>query len=329
MDKTTLSIVYMGTPEFAVAPLRALLDAGYHITGVVTTPDKPAGRGMKLQASPVKQFALEHGIPVLQPEKLKDESFLEDLRAWKADLQVVVAFRMLPEVVWSMPPMGTFNLHASLLPQYRGAAPIHWAVINGEKETGVTTFMLQHAIDTGDVLLQEALSIGDSENTGSVHDRLMVLGSDVVVRTVEALLEGSMCPQPQNGMVQEASVLQPAPKLFKENTGIDWTRDGRALFNFVRGLSPYPAAWTTLVPNEPSVGEPIAVRIFEAAFVEAQHDLSPGILVTDNHRKRLQVAVKDGFLSLLRLQSAGRKQLGVEEWLRGVPTVEEWHFISQ
>lgn len=325
MNTSSMSIVYMGTPEFAVAPLRALLDGGYNVIGVVTAPDKPAGRGMKLQASPVKQFAVERGIPVLQPEKLKDEAFLEALRAWKADLQIVVAFRMLPEVVWSMPPRGTFNLHASLLPQYRGAAPIHWAVMNGDTKTGVTTFMLQHAIDTGDVLLQKSISIGPSENTGSVHDRLMTLGAEVVVSTVDALLNNNVSAKPQHEMLLPEGQLKPAPKLFKDNTCVDWTRDGRLLFNFIRGLSPFPTAWSTLVPLHDGVEEPIVVKFFEAAFVEAEHDLQPGTLVTD-HKKWLQVAVKDGFISLLRLQSAGRKQLGVEEWLRGFPTIDQWVF---
>lgn len=328
MNKTALSIVYMGTPEFAVAPLKALLDAGYTVVGVVTAPDKPAGRGMKLQASPVKQFAVERGLPVLQPEKLRDEAFLEALRAWKADLQIVVAFRMLPEVVWSMPARGTFNLHASLLPQYRGAAPIHWAVINGETETGVTTFMLQQAIDTGDVLLQEALSIGPAENTGSVHDRLMVLGADVVVRTVDALLGGKAMARPQRDMVQSESTLNPAPKLFKDNTCVDWSRDGRSLFNFIRGLSPFPTAWSTLIPLVSEGAEPIVVKLFEADFIPAAHTLSPGTLVAD-HGKSLRVAVKDGYISLLRLQSAGRKQLGVEAWLRGFPTVDDWRFLTR
>jgi methionyl-tRNA formyltransferase len=325
MNQTVLSIVYMGTPEFAVAPLRALLDAGYRVVGVVTAPDKPAGRGMKLQASPVKQFAMERGLPVLQPDKLRDEAFLEALRAWKADLQIVVAFRMLPEVVWSMPPMGTFNLHASMLPQYRGAAPIHWAVMNGETETGVTTFMLQHAIDTGDVLLQEALPIGPSENTGSVHDRLMELGAGVVVRTVDALLNKEVKAKPQHEWLLPEPQLKPAPKLFKDNTCLDWTLDGHTLYNFIRGLSPFPTAWSTLVPLHAREEEPIVVKVFEAAFVETKHAFSPGTLVTD-HKKMLHVAVKDGFISLLRLQSAGRKQLGVEEWLRGFPSIENWRF---
>lgn len=325
MNKSSLSIVYMGTPDFAVEPLRALLDAGYRVVGVVTTPDKPAGRGMKLQSSPVKQFAVERGLPVLQPEKLKDEAFLDALRAWKADLQIVVAFRMLPEVVWSMPPMGTFNLHASLLPQYRGAAPIHWAVMNGETETGVTTFMLQQAIDTGDVLLQEALPIGSVENTGSVHDRLMVLGATVVVRTVEALLCDEVKARPQRDWQLSESQLKPAPKLFKDNTCLDWTRDGRSLFNYIRGLSPFPTAWSTLVPLHTSEEGSIVVKVFEALFVEAEHALSPGTLVTDQ-KKMLYVAVKDGFISLLRLQSAGRRQLRVEEWLRGFPAIENWRF---
>lgn len=325
MNKSSLSIVYMGTPDFAVEPLRALLSNGYNVVGVVTTPDKPAGRGMKLQLSPVKQFALEHGLPVLQPEKLKDEAFLEALSALKADLQVVVAFRVLPEVVWSMPSMGTFNLHASLLPQYRGAAPIHWAVMNGETVTGVTTFMLNKSVDTGDVLLQEELSIGPKETTGSVHDRLMKLGAEVVVRTVEALLDGSIQARPQHEWAVPESKLKPAPKLFKDNTRLDWSKNGRFLFNFIRGLSPFPTAWTVLVPRQSNGEPPIPVKIYEAMFVEAEHGFPPGTLVT-NHKIQLYVAVEDGYMSILCLQSAGRKRLGVEEWLRGFSGVENWCF---
>ena len=221
MNSKDLRIIYMGTPDFAVAPLQALVEGGYKVVAVVTMPDKAIGRGMKIQSSAVKQYAQSVGLPILQPEKLKDEAFLESLRAYQADLQIVVAFRMLPEVVWNMPPMGTFNLHASLLPQYRGAAPIHWAVINGDKRTGVTTFLLQHEIDTGNILLQESIDIAADECTGSVHDRLMAIGAHLVPRTVDLLAAGNYKALHQSDLADEAS-LRPAPKLFKDNTCIDW-----------------------------------------------------------------------------------------------------------
>lgn len=315
----------MGTPDFAVAPLKALVEGGYTIAGVVTMPDKPAGRGMKLQASPVKQYALSNQLPLLQPERLKDPDFLNALKAWGADLFIVVAFRMLPEVVWAMPRLGTFNLHASLLPQYRGAAPIHWAVINGEPETGVTTFLLQQTIDTGDILLQATLPIGPEECTGSVHDRLMELGADLVVRTVDRLAAGGARPQPQDGLV-DAAALKPAPKLFKDNTRLDWQHDGRTVYNFIRGLSPYPAAWTTMVPLNNLEVEPLTVKVFEAGFEAVVHRLTPGHLVTDG-KTLLQVAVPDGFVQLKSLQSAGRKVLPVDAWLRGFPGVSGWRFV--
>lgn len=318
MEKEALRIVYMGTPEFAVEPLKTLVEGGYNIVAVITMPDKPSGRGMKLQASQVKQYASSVNIPVLQPEKLKDEVFLEELRSYRADLQIVVAFRMLPEVVWSMPPMGTFNLHASLLPQYRGAAPIHHAVMNGEKETGVTTFFLQHDIDTGNIIYQERIPIGDDECTGSVHDRLMTLGSTLVKKTVDAILDGSVDSKPQVSMLKEMSLMA-APKLNRENTHIDWSYDGMTIFNFIRGLSPYPTAWTELCN---SGGECTDLKIFKATFLKAEHNLRTGTLSSDG-KKKLDVAVIDGFISLERLQLAGRKALSVEELLRGFPQIAD------
>ena len=244
MKKEDLRIVYMGTPDFAVEPLRCLVEGGYNVVGVITMPDKPAGRGHKLQQSPVKQYALAHGLPLLQPEKLKDETFLAQLRTWQADLQIVVAFRMLPEVVWAMPRLGTFNLHASLLPQYRGAAPINWAVINGDTETGVTTFFLKHEIDTGEVIRQERVAIADTDDAGTVHDRLMLLGGRVVTETVDAILDGTATSIPQEQMAASGP-LRPAPKIFKDTCRIDWSRPVKEVYDFVRGLSPYPAAWTS------------------------------------------------------------------------------------
>lgn len=324
MTEKPLSIVYMGTPDFAVAPLKALVEGGYRVVGVVTMPDKPAGRGMKLQMSPVKAFALSRQLPLLQPEKLKDSDFLEALKAWGADLFIVVAFRMLPEVVWAMPRLGTFNLHASLLPQYRGAAPIHWAVINGESETGVTTFQLQQTIDTGDILLQAALPIGPDECTGSVHDRLMVLGAELVLRTVDLLASGGARPQPQASLVEAASLKQ-APKLFKDNTRLNWQQNGLSIFHFIRGLSPYPAAWTTLMSTSDPDQEPLTVKVFEAGFEPIVHDMSPGEVLTDG-KTYLHVAVSDGFIVLRRLQTAGRKVLPVDAWLRGFPGLSDWSF---
>ena len=246
MEKKDLRIVYMGTPEFAVESLKRLVEGGYNIVGVITMPDKPMGRhGSVLQPSPVKQYAVSQGLKVLQPEKLKDESFVAELRELKADLQIVVAFRMLPEVVWNMPRLGTFNLHASLLPQYRGAAPINWAVINGETETGITTFFLKHEIDTGEIIDQVRVPIADTDNVGDVYERLMNLGGDLVVKTVDSILDGSVKTVPQDKLA-EGEVLRPAPKIFKETCRIDWSKGVKQIYDFVRGLSPYPAAWTEL-----------------------------------------------------------------------------------
>ena len=251
MDKQSIRIIYMGTPDFAVESLRALVEGGYNVVAVVTMPDKPAGRGHQLQFSAVKQYALSVGLPILQPERLKDEAFLDELRSYQADLQIVVAFRMLPEVVWNMPRLGTFNLHASLLPQYRGAAPINWAVMNGDTETGATTFMLQHEIDTGNIILQERIPIADDENVGSVHDRLMIMGAGLVTRTVDAIIEAENCGQPIATIPQDDSIqLRPAPKIFKDTCAIDFSRTAQQIRNHVRGLSPYPAAWICEMPAE-------------------------------------------------------------------------------
>ena len=311
-DKAALRIVYMGTPEFAVEPLRRLVEGGYHVVGVITMPDKPAGRGYKVQHSAVKQYALSQGLPLLQPEKLKDEAFLEQLRAWKADLQIVVAFRMLPEVVWSMPRLGTFNLHASLLPQYRGAAPINWAVMNGETETGATTFFLKHEIDTGAVIRQTRIPIADTDDVGTVHDRLMKVGGDLVVETVDAILDGSAQAIPQEQMAVEGE-LHPAPKIFKDTCRIDWAQPTKRVYDHVRGLSPYPGAWTELV--SPS-GESTILKIFEAEKVDEPHALEPGTIVTDGE-KLLRVATGSGLVAVRSLQQAGKKRLKADEFLRG------------
>ena len=323
MKKEDLRIVYMGTPEFAVESLRCLVEGGYKVVGVVTMPDKPVGRGHKIQYSPVKQYALAQGLPLLQPEKLKDEAFLEALRAWKADLQIVVAFRMLPEVVWNMPRLGTFNLHASLLPQYRGAAPINWAVINGETETGVTTFFLKHEIDTGEVIRQVRVPIADTDNVGTVHDRLMALGGKLVVETVDDILNGTVRGTPQEEMKVEGG-LRPAPKIFKDTCRIDWSHSVKSIYDFVRGLSPYPAAWTELVQPD---GQKLQMKVFETGKMPGAADgCAPGTLRTDG-KTYLRVAAADGWVDIRALQLPGKRRLATDEWLRGFHLTEDFAVI--
>ena len=308
MTKQDLRIVFMGTPEFAVASLDALVGGGYNVVGVVTMPDKPAGRGYKMQFSAVKEYALAHNLPLLQPEKLKNEEFLDALRALHADLQIVVAFRMLPEVVWAMPPLGTFNLHGSLLPQYRGAAPINWAIINGEQETGVTTFFLQQEIDTGDLILQKRTPITDGDNAGTIHDRLMSIGAAAVVETVDCIIAGTApkTPQPQG------VTLKSAPKIFKETCRVDWTQSCHQIFNFVRGLSPYPAAWSVLHTDDKTID----IKLFEVTREPAAHTRQAGQVVCDG-KNYLKVAVADGFVKIESLQPAGKKRMSAADWLRG------------
>lgn len=313
MEKKDLRIVYMGTPEFAVESLRRLVEGGYNVVGVITMPDKPIGRhGSVLQPSPVKQYAMEKGLTVLQPERLKDESFLESLRSLKADLQIVVAFRMLPEVVWNMPPYGTFNLHSSLLPQYRGAAPINWAVINGETETGITTFFLNHEIDMGEVIQQVKVPISDTDNVGIVHDKLMKLGGDLVLETVDKIMEGTITAIPQDQLATVGE-LKPAPKIFKATCRINWEQPVKKIYDFIRGLSPYPAAWAELILSDTQTS---VIKIFDSSKIVEKHDLSTGTLVSDG-KTYLNVAVPDGFLSLKTLQLAGKKRLDINEFLRG------------
>ena len=314
MEKKDLRIVYMGTPEFAVESLSCLVEGGYNVVGVITMPDKPVGRhGSTLQPSPVKQYAVEHGLKVLQPERLKDESFVDELRALRADLQIVVAFRMLPEVVWNMPPMGTFNLHASLLPQYRGAAPINWAVINGDTETGITTFFLKHEIDTGEIIQQERVPISDTDNVGIVHDKLMMLGGKLVLETVDNILAGSVHPIPQEQLLQGVDALRPAPKIFKETCRIDWNQPLKRIYDFIRGLSPYPAAWSELNQAD---GTKVALKIYETENNFVEHHLPIGTVCSDG-KTFFKVAVNGGYLSIKELQLAGKKRLRIEEFLRG------------
>lgn len=321
--KEDLRIVFMGTPEFATASLKAILDAGYKVVAVITAPDKPAGRGKKLSQPAVKKFALANGLKVLQPPKLKNPEFLEELRALRADLQVVVAFRMLPEQVWAMPPMGTINLHASLLPQYRGAAPIHHAIINGEKETGLTTFLLQKEIDTGHILLQRKLAIGPEETVGELHDRMMVLGGGLLVDTIEGLRKGEIVPVDQQTLIKPGTVLKPAPKIFKEDCRIRWNNDLDTVHNFIRGLSPFPGAYSVL--KSPS-GKTFQVKIYKASREISAEQLHPGTVVTDG-KKAIKVAVVDGFIRLLELQLPGKKRLKTEELLRGFSLDDSWHFV--
>ncbi len=310
MEKKDLRIIYLGTPDFAVASLRALVEGGYNVVAVVTMPDKPAQRGHKIQFSPIKEYALSVGLPVLQPEKLKDPDFIEQLRAYNADLQIVVAFRMLPEAVWAMPRLGTFNLHASLLPQYRGAAPINWAIMNGEKETGITTFFLKHEIDTGDMIEQVKVEIGDNENVGSLHDRLMTLGAELVIKTVDLILQNKVQTTPQP--LLPVSELKSAPKIFKDMCQINFQQEANQIHNFVRGLSPYPTAWTDMQIN----GEHLNVKIYEVAPETETHQLECGTMQT-NGKTYLKFACKDGFVNILSLQIPGKKRMSVRDFLNG------------
>ena len=295
----------MGTPDFAVASLDALVQAKFDVVAVVTAPDKPAGRGQKINESAVKKYAVEKSIPVLQPEKLKNPEFLAALKSYQADLQVVVAFRMLPEVVWNMPPKGTINLHGSLLPQYRGAAPINHAIINGEKESGVTTFFLTHEIDTGDIILSDRTPIGDDETAGELHDKLMVIGANLLVKTVTAISNGDFTEQPQ----PQSDELKHAPKIFKEDCKIDWNNSSAMIHNLIRGLSPYPTAFTLL--NDKTL------KIFKAEPEEKEPGIAAGGFLTDG-KTYLKFATKDGFIKLLDIQFEGKKRMLIEDFLRGM-----------
>lgn len=310
-------IVFMGTPEFAVESLRAITSAGYVLKGVVTAPDKPSGRGLKIHASPAKEFALKNGLPVLQPLKLKDPEFISALHDWHADLQVVVAFRMLPEEVWSMPKLGTFNLHASLLPHYRGAAPINWAIMNGETRTGVTTFLLNHEIDKGSILYQEETRIGPEENAGDLHDRLMIMGAKLVIKTIGGIISGQATPIDQ-GLIEKASQLNPAPKLFRNDCRINWSTNAISIHNFVRGLSPFPTAWSELVNPDGSI---LVVKFFKCRYGDTLFREKPGTIITDG-RDYLHVVTGNGILKIENIQLEGRKQMNIAEFLRGFQTTK-------
>ena len=310
-----LRIVFIGTPDFAVASLRAMLETGYQVVGVITAPDKPAGRGMQLQHSAVKKYALEQGLHILQPTNLKNPQFLDELRDLRADLQVVIAFRMLPEVVWSMPPLGTFNLHASLLPDYRGAAPINWAIINGEKETGITTFFLKHEIDTGRLLLQEKVSLDDEITAGELHDELMLKGAQLVLRSLQLIESGNYTTVEQE--------LKPgtkhAPKLFTPHCLINWHNSAAQVHNLIRGLSPYPAAFTRIGGK--------VLKIYRGKKSTTKHALEPGTIVCDG-KSNLSVAVSDGFVYLHEVQLEGKKRMKTDEFLRGFP-IHEYSTFDQ
>jgi methionyl-tRNA formyltransferase len=313
-------IVFLGTPEFAVGSLASLLERGYDIAAVVTAPDQPAGRGRQLQSPPVKDYARSRGLKVLQPEKLKSPEFLSELAALQADLFIVVAFRMLPEAVWAMPPRGTFNLHASLLPQYRGAAPIQHAILNGEKETGLTTFFLRQAIDTGSVIFQEKIGILPDETAGELHDRMKTAGAGLVVRTVEAILRGDIKPVEQENLVTTGVELKPAPKIFKEHGLIDWSREIDIIYNRIRGLSPYPGAYTYIGPPG---GEPRMIKILRAIKTADHPDLPPATLVTDK-KLQLGVTAPGGTIWFTVLQQAGKRPLPVAEFLKGMRVEFDW-----
>ncbi|MDE5869081.1 MAG: methionyl-tRNA formyltransferase [Muribaculaceae bacterium] len=307
MNKEDLKIVFFGTPEFAVASLDALISKGYNVKAVVTMPDKTAGRGHKIIESDVKKYALEKGLPILQPEKLKSPDFIEALKEINADLFIVIAFRMLPEIVWAMPPLGTFNLHGSLLPKYRGAAPINRAIMNGEKETGITTFFLKHEIDTGDMIEQRSIEITSEDNAGTIHDRLMEIGAECVLHTVDSIIDGTLTtrPQPDGEFI-------PAPKIFKEDCKINWNKRNVEIFNHIRGLSPYPAAWSKMVDKS---GKPFDIKIFDSKPTEKVVSENPGKIVTEG--KRMYVSTGEGALEIISLQPAGKKRMTADAFLFG------------
>ena len=320
MNAKDLRIVFMGTPEFAVASLRRLVEEGYNVVAVVTTPDKPAGRGQKLHESDVKVAARELGLPILQPEKLRSEEFVSAMQELRPDLGIVIAFRMLPEVIWAMPRLGTFNLHASLLPQYRGAAPINWAIINGETETGITTFLLNHEIDKGAIINQLSMPILPEDNIGTMYNKLMVAGCGLVVDTVEKIASGNYTPIEQ--MHIDESTLKPAPKIFKEDCRIDWSWSGERIVNFVRGLSPYPAAWAAMQKQGEEVG---SAKIFEVSFTAKASTDYVGTIYSDG-KERIEVRCSDGIIHIHSMQMAGKRRMTNKELLLGLRDIEEYNF---
>jgi methionyl-tRNA formyltransferase len=318
MNPKELRIVFMGTPGFAACSLEKLLSEKYNVVAVVTAPDKPSGRGLQMQQSEVKQMAVKYNLPVLQPEKLKSPEFIAELQKFQPELGIVVAFRMLPEVIWSMPKFGTFNLHGSLLPQYRGAAPINRAIMNGEVKTGVTTFLLKQEIDTGNIIFREEVPIGPTETAGGLHDRMMIAGADLVTKTVDAIAQGNVQPRDQQSYVAEGEILKEAPKLFRENTKIDWTANGKAIVDHIRGLNPFPTAWTELVHGE----ERIPIKVYDAEF---QPKNNSGEIGTSNHK--LQVNVRDGIVVIKEIQAPGKKRMSSGDFLRGFRINHDLKFV--
>lgn len=310
----------MGTPQFAVASLNILLKNNYNVVGVITAPDKPAGRGKKITESEVKKFAVENGLNILQPTNLKDESFVQELRNLQADLQIVVAFRMLPKIVWNMPPMGTFNLHASLLPQYRGAAPINWAIINGEKETGLTTFFLKHEIDTGSIISSVKVNIKPEDTVGDLHDKLMRIGADLVLKSVELIQDDSFKPTPQIEIIKDLNKIKIAPKIFKEDCRINWDKNIVNLYNFIRGLSPYPAAFSEFISPE---GDNYSFKIFKASIAPDSGMRFENAISTDG-KNYLHIKANGGLIYINEIQISGKKRMNIEDFLRGFSINSEW-----
>lgn len=323
MKKEDLRIIFMGTPEFAVSSLHELITCGYRVVGVVTAPDKPAGRGKKVIFSAVKQYAIQHNLQLLQPEKLKDETFISELKSKQANLQIVVAFRMLPEVVWSMPEYGTFNLHASLLPQYRGAAPINHVIINGEKETGLTTFFLDREIDTGAIIKQLKIPIGDEENAEQLHDKMMVAGAGLVIETVNAIINQNVSPLSQSILEKQVDLIKTAPKISKEDCRIDWNKNAVQVVNLVRGLSTYPASFAEFISDE---GFVLHLKIYNATAEMKSHSFEKGIMITDK-QTFIKIAVADGYVYINELQQAGKRRVDVRSFLRGFRFEGFWRAI--
>lgn len=320
-----MRIIYFGTPEFASSQLEAIISAGYEVTAVVTVPDKPAGRGKKIQSSDVKRTALKYNLPIMQPVSLKSPDFIEELSSYQADLFIVVAFRMLPEVVWSMPPKGTFNLHASLLPQYRGAAPINHVIINGERETGLTTFLLDKEIDTGEIIRQEKVVVEDDETAGTLHDKLMLLGNKVVVETIKMIEEGKVNSQTQESIIERDNLqLKPAPKIFKEDCKIDWTKPAKSIYDFIRGLSPYPAAHTQFVSEN---NETLDIKIFDVILKENKSGSEDLYHLETDGKSYLDVVLKDFNVSIRTIQQAGKKAMPIADFLRGTHLNNEWKVV--
>jgi len=322
MNIKDFRIVYMGTPDFAVEPLKLLVENNYNIVGVVTNPDKPAGRGQKIQESAVKIYAKSKELKILQTQKFRDEAFLNDLKSLNADLQIVVAFKMLPELVWDMPKIGTFNLHASLLPQYRGAAPINWAIINGDDKTGVSTFFLKHEVDTGNIIFQEEIEINENDTAGIVHDKLMHKGSQLVLKTVNAIINNNFPQINQNDINLSESDIKHAPKIFKNDCKIDWQKDLNSIHNLIRGLSPYPAAWTEIKKQEE---KSVQLKIFKTEKEINEHNTLFGTIISDN-KTYLKVAVKNGYINITELQLAGKKRMAVTDFLKGFQNINNFTF---